>query len=212
MKQWLFAIAFNVTLLAAIVFTGYWLLADEAQPVFAWLFTGRETPLVILLTFWLARLGITCLLKGTNGHYKKWYFCGVASYLVFVTLFALIRIHIVQAMLMAVFAAFILSDKANISDTSLWAWKSKELPSKHQKLIDKCQEEYRKSRPCQELLDFEEYLKREGDLIHQVFRLRFVSLESYATICDMTALKESRDVSEMCDKIYLAYVANHVIF
>ena len=196
LKKWTPSIIFNVGELAAIFLTGMWLLKS-------W-----EFPLYVMAAFIFSRQAI-----GKPKHYKAWQLCLVWSYVVFLSMFILARASLPISLILSAFSALVLTDRFRLNDTFMLAWKNKDAPSKHQKLIDLCYRNYHEqSRPDQSVIDFEEYLKRHKDeRMHKVFRMRLVAQMTYAEVAELLNIETAR-VSELCDKILIEYVSRNVIF
>ena len=202
-KEWLAPRVFNYSLLALSFFFGRRLELEDIHIV------------LILFIFHNAREDI-----GSAKHFKGKMRCFVNTSASWFSLMAVGAIGFLPALIMAVVFAYAVTEKSDhVPNASMHAWKDKSAPSKHQRLIDKCQEEYQKSRPCQELLDFEEYLKRldalekkrkKPERFHKIFRLRFVTKTPYSEIAELLGT-DTGTVSRTCDSIYIDFVERNIM-
>lgn len=71
--------------------------------------------LFLMLVFMISR---GCF--GTTLHFKEWYKCLVWSFLILFSLFTVLKISLPISIVFTIFAAFIMTGKANINDMYLW--------------------------------------------------------------------------------------------
>lgn len=155
---------------------------------------GIDTNIVIsiMLSFILFKF----IFKKTK-HYKSIYTCFIWTILVFLSLFLLSSLSMINILMFTAFTAFIVSGKADISDITMW--KNNGEPSKYQDVVD-----YIKYHPMdKDLMDFEETLKRQDSLLYLVYKYRFKDQLTFKEIEEKIDVSDKR-ITEMLDKIAFA--------
>lgn len=181
LAKWYLSILFNLGEMLAIFLTGYWLLA-------AW-----ELPLYVMLTFTVARLGI-----GKAKHYRQWQLCLVWSYVVFLSLFVVASADIIISALLAVFTAFLLSDRNKIKDLTQLAW-----PQGGQSKYYREYARVRADPQNPELKALEERLKFDDEVKHHVYCCIFRDEWSWEKTANALGM-DSRRLEPSVDSVALA--------
>ena len=147
--------------------------------------------LVIMLTFLISR-GFF----GEALHFKAWYRCLVWSSLILLSLFLVLKIEIKLAVLFTIFSAFIMTGKSNINDMYLWKANNE---SKYSDI-----DEYIKYHLLSnELMDFEDNLKRRDDLLYLIYKYRFRDNLTFKEMSEKLEMDNARIVENL-DQIALA--------
>lgn len=105
-RKYLPSIVFNIAEMAIIWLCGLLLKLDSPYII------------LVVLSFCTTRFMI-----GKQMHYRQWQKCLLWSTLVFLSLFVLAKAGIVHSALMSIFCALILSNRADIRDMFMFAWK-----------------------------------------------------------------------------------------
>lgn len=146
--------------------------------------------LYIMVSFFIIRN--VC---GKPMHYKKWQKCFLWTTLIFLSLFVLIKIDLALSIVLTIFSAFILTGKANLTD--MFMWKGKE--TKYKDII-----EYIKFHPASnELVQFEENIKKQDDLAYLIYKYRFKDCLSFSEISERLQIDTQR-ITEYLDKVAFA--------
>lgn len=147
---------------------------------------------IIMLTFMISR---GCF--GNPLHFKTWYRCLVWSLLIMLSLFVVLKVDLVVSILFAIFSAFIMTGKSNISDMYLWKGANE---SKYKDI----QEYVKYNSTSSKLLDFEENLKRRDDLLFLIYKYRFRDNLTFSQISEKLDGMENVRIVEKLDQIALA--------
>lgn len=140
--------------------------------------------IIIMLSFMISR-GVF----GKALHFKSWYRCLIWSLLILLSLFLVFHINIVVAVLFTVFSALIMTGKANIKDMYLWN-------NENSKYADI--EEYIKYHEYDDdLIDFENKLKKKDNLTYLVYKYRFKEKKSFKEISELLDLDNPRIVDKL---------------
>jgi hypothetical protein len=125
-------------------------------------------------------------------HYKQWYKCFFWSSSIFVSLYLLIKIDIIYALLFTMFNVLVLSGKCDICDIFLW----KGCCTKYQDICD-----YIKYNPLSdELLSFEEKISKQNNLTFMIYKYRFKEQLTFQDISEKLDIDTQR-ITEELDKI-----------
>lgn len=144
----------------------------------------------VMLSFFLGRM-----FCGKQLHYKKWQFCFVWTLLIFLSLFVLIKIELPLSIILTIFASYILTGKANITEMFMWKGKS----TKYQDIID-----YIKYHPLSdELVKFEENIRKQDDLAYLIYKYRFKEELSFSQISERLQMDTQR-ITEQLEKVAFA--------
>lgn len=134
-------------------------------------------------------------------HYYSLYKCFIWTILVFLSLYLLSDLSLINILLFTAFTAFIVSGKADITDICMW--KNENQPSKYQDIM-----EFIKYHPLDdELFEFENKLKRQDNLMYLVYKYRFKDNLTFSQIEEKLDIPTPR-ISEMLDKIAFAMRLN----
>ena len=130
-------------------------------------------------------------------HFKTWYRCLIWSSLTMVSLFVILKVDFILAVLFAIFGAFIMTGRANVND--MYMWKNKEEPSKYQDIMDyiKCNELNGR------LIEFEQKLRDRNTVEYSVYKYRFRECKTFSEISELLNIDNPRIV-EYLDKIAFA--------
>lgn len=180
--KWLPGILFNVLVLATIWVCGLRIGISHGE-------------IFLLLAAWT----FAKHLRGNPMHYKMWQKCFLASVLVFLSLFVVVKTDFLLAIILVVFAARILNDSADVRDVFMFAWTSRG-DSKYQKELD-----YVRANPdSPELLRFQERLARDSDEhAHEVYTCVFVEGLSWAVTADKLQM-DTRRINDVVKSVALA--------
>lgn len=147
--------------------------------------------LIVMLTF--------CISRGFLGkalHFKTWYRCLVWSSLILLSLFLILKIELKLAILFTIFSAFIMTGKSNIQD--MYLWKS----IKESKYADI--DEYIKfNLASNNLLNFEENLKKYDEVLFLIYKYRFKDKLTFAEMSERLDIDTARIVEKL-DQIAIA--------
>lgn len=170
-------ILFNIVEISILVLLGELLNID------------MQFTLYIIIVFSLSRN-----ILGRKIHYKKWQLCFLWSTLIFLSLFVLIKVDLALSIIFTIFAGFILTGKAN---ADLFLWKGK--TTKYQDIV-----EYIKYHPlADDLVQFEENIKKQDDLTYLIYKYRFKDELSFSEISEKLQIDTQR-ITEYLDKIAFA--------
>lgn len=143
-----------------------------------------EVMLMIMCIFVMIRISL-----GGAMHYKSPYKCAIWSLLVFLSLFVLTNVGLGVSIIMAIFCAFILTTKGDISDG--FQWKGKD--TKYADI-----EEYIKYNSMQtKLIEYEEKLKNQDNLTFLIYKYRFKDKMTFAQISERLDLENPRIVEKL---------------
>lgn len=143
-----------------------------------------EIILLIFVTFVMIRISL-----GGAMHYKSPYKCAVWSLLIFLSLFVLTNVGLGVSIIMAIFCAFILTTKGDITDG--FQWKGKD--TKYADI-----EEYIKYNSMQtKLIEYEEKLKNQDNLTYLIYKYRFKDKMTFAQISERLELENPRIVEKL---------------
>ena len=165
---------------------------------------------LILITFaYLLKIGITntCIIFFVfqisrfdfkmPKHYKDWQKCLIWTMLIFTSLFVVARVDIIVGVLNTIFAAYILSGKADVNEMYMWN------PTKESKY--KPLENYIKyNRLCdgRKLIEIENQIKEDNPELYIFYKRRFIEGKTFKEISDEFEIDNPRIVEKL-DKIYL---------
>ena len=133
-------------------------------------------------------------------HYKAWQQCLIWTLVLFTSLFVVARVDITVGALTTIFAAYILSGKADIKDTYMW---KNGKPSKYQKLYDYIKYNGLNS----DLLDMEANLMRYDTQMYMIYKRKFRENKSFEEIREEFDLENPR-INEILDKVYTLMTFN----
>lgn len=151
--------------------------------------------IMIILTF--------CISRGFLGkalHFKSAYRCLIWSALILLSLFLIVKLDLKISILFTIFSAFIMTGKSNIQDMYLWK------PANESKYRDI--EEYIKYNEfSNNLLDFEEALKRRDNLLYLIYKYRFKDKMTFSEMSEKLDMENPRIVEKL-NQIALALRIN----
>lgn len=148
--------------------------------------------LIVMFTFLLSR---TCF--GKTMHFKTWYRCLVYSLTIMLSLFLILKIDLTLSIIFTVFAAFIMTGKADIND--LYLWKSADEPSKYQDII-----EYVKYNELNDrLLEFEHKIQDKNNLEYLIYKYKFKENKTFSEMSSLLDMDNPRIVEHL-DKVAFA--------
>lgn len=152
--------------------------------------------IIIMLIFMISRFIIRKFFSSKALHFKTWYRCLVWSLLILLSLFILLKVDLVISILFTIFSAFIMTEKSNIYDMYLWK------PANESKFRDI--DEYIKFNNLNNnLLDFEDNLKRRDNKLFLIYKYRFLENRTFSEISELLDIS-TRQVSDDLDKIALS--------
>lgn len=146
---------------------------------------GLETNgiIIIMLCFVISRAVFRRAL-----HFKTWYRCLIWSLLILLSLFLILKVDLIVAILFTVFTALIMTGRANINDMYLWGGN---------KLNAAVYEWVKFNQDNKMLLEYEKKLKETDKRKYYIFVYRFKEFKSYKEISELMELDEQR----ICDEI-----------
>lgn len=148
---------------------------------------------MLILVFLISR---ACF--GDVFHFKTWYRCLVWSIVILLSLFLILKIDLTLSILFTIYAAFIMTGKANIQDAFLW--KNNGEPSKYQDII-----EYVKYNEFDDkLLEFERKLKAKGNLEYALYKYKFKDDKTFDEMSELLDNMKNPRIVEYLDKIAFA--------
>lgn len=145
--------------------------------------------LTIFVLFVIVRLGI-----GGAMHYKAWQKCMLWSTLVFLSLFVVVKVGWLISLIMSIFCAFILTNKANIKDVFMWSGKT----SKYEALKDLIAISPNNSI----ILENEEYWRKNYPTRFDIFRYYFRENKTYQEIAEIKNFDDNTIIKRECATIY----------
>lgn len=144
----------------------------------------------VMLTFFLGRTFL-----GNPLHYRAWQKCFIWTTLVFTSIFFILKIDLYLTILVTLFAGFVLTGRANLTDMFMWKGKT----TKYQDVID-----YIKYHPLSDsLVQFEENVKKQDDVTYLIYKYRFKDELSFSEISERLQMDTQR-ITEYLDKIAFA--------
>lgn len=146
---------------------------------------GLETNgiIIVMLCFVISRA-----VFGRALHFKTWYRCLIWSLLILLSLFLILKVDLIVAILFTVFTALIMTGRANINDMYLWGGN---------KLNAAVYEWVKFNQDNKMLLEYEKKLKETDKRKYYIFVYRFKEFKSYKEISELMELDEQR----ICDEI-----------
>lgn len=145
--------------------------------------------LLVMLTFMISRG-----LFGNALHFKTWYRCLIWSTLILLSLFVLLKVDLVISILFAIFSAFIMTGKSNISDLYLWTGKiSKYDALKNFVAISP-------NHPI--ILEHEDYWRKNYPMRYEIFNLYFREGKTYDYIAKLKGFDDNTITKKECATIY----------
>lgn len=135
---------------------------------------------------------------GKSLHFRTWYRCLIWSLLVLTSIFVILKVDLIIAVLFAIFSAFIMTGRSNINDVYLW--KNNGEPGKY----DDIEEYVRYNLVNSKLLEFEENLKRRDNLLYLIYKYRFRDHLTFTQISEKLDNIENARIVEKLDQIALA--------
>lgn len=144
--------------------------------------------IIVMLSFMISR---GCF--GQALHFKTWYRCLVWSSLILLSLFLILKVDLIISVLFTIFSAFIMTGKSNINDIYLWKATNE---SKYTDI-----EEYIKYHEYDdELIEFEEKVKRRDNKLYLLYKYRFKEHKSFSKISELLDIPTNR-ITEELDKL-----------
>lgn len=148
--------------------------------------------LLVMVTFMISRG-----LFGKTLHFKTWYRCLIWSALIMLSLFVLLKIDLVISIVFAIFAAFIMTGRANTSD--IYFWHNYNEPSKYQDIID-----FIKYHPLDDkLIEFEKKLSETDSIEYLVYKYRLKEGKTFGEISELLDMDGPR-IIERLEKVVFA--------
>lgn len=156
---------------------------------------GLVNTLLVFLVFQISRAYFKL-----PKHYKAWQQCLIWTLLIFVSLFVVVRVDITVGLLTTIFAAYVLSGKADITNMYMW---NNGKPSKYEKLYD-----YLKYNGLnKDLIEMENNLKNFDTKMYLIYKRKFREGKSFEEIREEFDLDNPR-INEILDKVYTLMVFN----
>ena len=156
---------------------------------------GIRNTLLIFLVFEISRAYFKM-----PKHYKQWQKCLCWTLIIFSSLFVVARVDITVGIMCTVFAAYILSGKADISDMYMWKGNKE---SKYVKLDD-----YIKFNSLnKDLLEMENNLRNYDSKLYMIYLRRFRENKSFEEMREEFDMDNPR-INEAIDKVYTLMTFN----
>lgn len=179
LKENLPSIIFNILETVIVILVGLAIKIDII-PIF-----------VVLMTFTIVKL-----LCKKSLHYKNPWECLLWSTITLTVLLLLTKVGIVVAVLMTIIAALLLSKKGDIKEVYMWKGKQSNFYD-----IDNYLKEHRQDDKVQQ---FEMLIKKQGELLYQLYVLRFYKNYSFKKLQEELDL-DNRRITDKLDAIALAF-------
>ena len=129
-------------------------------------------------------------------HYKSPYLCFLITLSLFTTLFLLLKIDLLVAIILTIFNSYILTNNANILDMFMWSGKK----TQYQDIID-----YIKYNPLNDKIkEFEEKLQDQDNLSYLIYKYRFKDLLTFQEISDRLDIGTNR-ITELQEKVAFTF-------
>ena len=148
--------------------------------------------LIVMFTFLLSR---SCF--GKTMHFKTWYRCLIYSLTIMLSLFLILKVDLILSIIFTIFAAFIMTGKADINE--LYLWKNSDEPSKYQDIIDFV----KYNEFDDKLLEFEDKIKKRNNLEYLIYKYRFKDGKTFSEMSELLDMDNPRIVEQL-DKIAFA--------
>lgn len=148
--------------------------------------------IMLMLTFMISR-GFF----GKALHFKTWYRCLIWSTLIMLSIFVILKVDLVISILFAIFGAFIMTRKSDI--TSLYLWKNHGEPSKYQDIVDFI----KYNQFDDKLIEFERKLKDNSTIEYLVYKYRFKDNKTFGEISELLDMECPR-IAEKLEKVAFA--------
>ena len=132
--------------------------------------------------------------SGKAMHYKAWYKCLVWSTLVFLSLFVVAKVDIIICIIMTIFCAYILTNKADVRD--IFEWKGND--SKYEALRDFIA--MSPNNPI--LLEHEEYWRKNYLMRYKILQSFYRERKSHNKIMEEEGLSDNSIIKSECKTIY----------
>lgn len=145
--------------------------------------------LMVMLTFLISR-GFF----GKALHFKAWYRCLIWSTFTALSLFVLLKVDLVVSIMFAIFSAFIMTGRSNISDMYFWTGKI----SKYDALKDFIA--ISPNHPI--LLEHEEYWRKNYPMRYEIFKMYFRENRTYQEIAETKSFDDNTITKRECATIY----------
>lgn len=145
--------------------------------------------LILMFVFLISR---SCF--STTLHFKKWYKCLIWSSLILFSLFTILKISLPISIVFTIFAAFIMTGKADIRDMYLWSGKT----SKYDALRDLIEVSPNHSI----LLEHEDYWRKNYPIRYEIFVLYFRERRTYEYIAKLKGFDDNTIIKRECATIY----------
>lgn len=138
-------------------------------------------------------------------HYKNPFKCLISTTLVFASIFLIAKINMLFYSVASIFAAYILSGKADINieneekcnNIGMYLWKKKSEPSKY-KMIEEYVEE---NKDTKQIMEFEKILKDINEEYYKIYKLRFYEGKSQKYIVEKMQINSTARLTEKLDDI-----------
>ena len=189
-KNWR-SFLFNLSELVLILISGYFLGLSTIEIV------------IVVLLFCSVRM-----ITKSAMHYKSWKKCLCWSLLLVTSLFILVKVNILIAIIMTIFSALIISEKGNINDCFMYQDKKEE--GKYREL----KQYVEKNKNTEEIKEFEDELKRFSNKysdrykinLYTIYKLIFYEKNSYEVVKKKLNLRDDNHlITNALDMIFISY-------
>lgn len=142
---------------------------------------------------------------GQEKHFKSPWRCLIWTTIIFASLFLVSKVNFIIYIIMTIFTAYILSEKADINikektnneNSGMYLWKRRGEASKY-----KFVEEYvEKNKDTREIAEFEKVLKEMNEEYYEVYKLRFYDEKSQEYIINKMKIRSTARLTERLDDI-----------
>lgn len=146
----------------------------------------------IMLTFMVSR-GFF----GKALHFRTWYRCLIWSSLILLSLFTLLKIDFIKSVVFAIFSAFLMTGKSNISD--MYLWNNKNTNGKYKDVIDFIKSNENNNN----LVEFENKIETRDGVDYLIYKYKFKEGKTFKEMNELLDMENPRIVEHL-DKIAYA--------
>lgn len=146
----------------------------------------------IMLTFMVSR-GFF----GKALHFRTWYRCLIWSSLILLSLFTLLKIDFIKSVVFAIFSAFLMTGKSNISD--MYLWNNKNTDGKYKDVIDFIKSNENNNN----LVEFENKIETRDGVDYLIYKYKFKEGKTFKEMNELLDMENPRIVEHL-DKIAYA--------
>lgn len=192
---------------------------DKREFIYSTIFNLIETLIIILLGIWMhvkleEIIILFCLFVISRTtcykpmHYKSPILCMIWSTAIFASFFLLTKVNIFLAMVMTVFAGYVVTEKANLKDMYMY-YKSKEDKGKYKEMVEYVAE----NKDTEEMKKFEIKLRKINEKYRdrydkdflKIYELKFREDKSFEYIKKECNICDNHELIKILDIIFFSF-------